>query len=163
MRSILGTFGFIALSAGLTIAQHAPSSSPTQQMKAPSMAGTSASDDALVANERKLLQALEKNDADAFKALVTMDGISADANGFMKISDFIPMIAQMKMSNSKVGDPHVVHVDANTAVVTYTWTGTATVGDQTFDKPTYCSTVWTKRGGKWLAAYHQETEAAPKK
>jgi hypothetical protein len=162
MRTLLGTLGFIVLSAGLTIAQ-APAPATTAQTKAPSMMAGSASDDALVANERKMFAALEKNDADAFKALVTADGMSADANGFMKISDFLPMIATMKMTDWKINDPHVIHVDANPAIVTYTWTGMATMGDQTFDKPTYISTVWAKRGGKWLAVYHQETEAAPKK
>src|SRR6185437_1606764 len=100
------------------------------------------------ANERAILDALEKNDADAFKALVVADGWSADANGFSKVSDFIPMIAQMTMTGSKMNDPKVVHVDANTAIVTYTWTGTATMaGMPPQDKPTYVSTVWTKRGG----------------
>jgi hypothetical protein len=36
-------------------------------------------------------------------------------------------------------------------------------GMPTQDKPTYISTTWTKKGGKWLAIFHQETEAAPKK
>ena len=163
MRTIVGTLALLTLSAGLTFAQQPPSPDPKQPTKAPSMMSRSATDDAIIANEHKIFDALQKNDADAFKALVTPDGMSADANGFMKTSDFIPMIAQIKMTDSKLNDPHVVHLDANTALVTYTWTGTATMGDQTFDKPTYCSTIWTKRGGKWLAVYHQETEAAPKK
>jgi hypothetical protein len=25
----------------------------------------------------------------------------------------------------------------------------------------YASTVWTERGGKWVAVFHQESDAAP--
>jgi hypothetical protein len=28
-------------------------------------------------------------------------------------------------------------------------------------KPAWATTVWTKRDGKWLAQFHQETEEGP--
>jgi len=167
MRTLLRTLALLTLSAGVVCAQQT-ASTPQSIMKkspAPSMSKAApATDEALIANERAMLDALEKKDADAFKAMIVPDAWSADANGFSKVSDFVPMIPQMTMTDSKMNDPKVVHIDANTAIVTYTWTGTATMpGMPTQDKPTYISTVWTKRGGKWLAIYHQETEAAAKK
>ena len=33
--------------------------------------------------------------------------------------------------------------------------------DQPVKSPVYVSTVYTKRGDKWMAMYHQETTAAP--
>ncbi len=167
MRTLLGTLALVTLSAGVLCAQQTASTPQSVMKKSPmpSMSkDVAATDDALLANERAMLEALERHDADAFKAMVLPDAWSADANGFSKVSDFVPMIPQMTMTDWKMNDPKVVHVDANTAIVTYTWTGTATMpGMPTQDKPTYISTIWTKKGGKWLAVYHQETEAAPKK
>jgi ketosteroid isomerase-like protein len=166
MRMLLGTLALLTLPAALYAQETTPA--PKSTMKKPMAASMAkaptASDDMLIAKERSMLEAIEKHDADAFKALVVEDALSADPNGFSKVSEFIPMISQMTMTDWKMNDPHVVHVDANTAIVTYTWTGTATMpGMPTQDKPTYISTVWTNKGGKWLAVYHQETEAAPKK
>lgn len=167
MRMLVRVFALLTLSAGVLGAQQ-PAPTPQSVMKksqTPAMAkAATATDEALIANERGMLEALEKHDADAFKAMVLPDAWSVDANGLSKVSDFVPVIPQMSMTNWKMNDPKVVHVDANTAIVTYTWTGTATMpGMPTQDKPTYISTTWTKKDGKWLAIFHQETEAAPKK
>ena len=51
----------------------------------------------------------------------------------------------------KISDEKVRWVDPNTAVVSYKWTGTGTFQGQTFPSPVYASTVWTKKGDKWLA------------
>jgi ketosteroid isomerase-like protein len=166
MRNVLRTLALLSLSAGVVHAQQASSATPQSMMKRPmpAAAKTSSIDEELVANERAMLTAIENHDADAFKAMITPDAWSADAGGFAKVSDFVPMISQMTMTGASVNDPKVIHVDANTAIVAYTWTGSAAIpGMPTQDKPTYISTVWTKQGGKWLVVYHQETEAAPKK
>jgi hypothetical protein len=52
-------------------------------------------------------------------------------------------------------------VDANSVVLTYTWTGKGTMMGQPIQSPVYASTLWTKRGTKWVAVFHQETVAAP--
>jgi hypothetical protein len=165
MRTLFRTLALVTLSTGVLCAQQT-GASPQSVMKKAQMPAMSkaAGDDALLANERSMLEALEKHDADAFKAMVVPDAWSVDANGLSKVSDFVPMIPQMSMTGWKVNDPKVVHVDAKTAIVTYLWTGTAMMpGMPTQDKPTYITTIWTKKDGKWLAIFHQETEAAPKK
>lgn len=167
MRTLLRTFALLTLSAGVLCAQQT-GSTPQSVMKKPQMPAMSkaapATDEALLANERAMLEALEKHDADAFQAMVAPGAWSVDANGLSKVSDFIPVIPQMAMTNWKMNDPKVVHVDANTSIVTYTWTGTATMpGMPPQDKPTYISTTWTNKDGKWLVIFHQETEAASKK
>jgi ketosteroid isomerase-like protein len=50
-------------------------------------------------------------------------------------------------------------VDANTAVVVYTWTGLGTWQGQKLPAKTYASTVWTKKADRWVAVYHQESAA----
>jgi hypothetical protein len=40
----------------------------------------------------------------------------------------------------------------------YVRTGGGTFRGQAFGHTTLVSTLWTKRNGKWLAVYHQESE-----
>ena len=146
MKTVLiATLGILALTAGSAAAQD-----------------KAATEKALIANESKINAAVAKGDKAAFTALVTPDAWSADGNGFMKVSDFTSMLDQMKVTSWKIADEKVTWADANTAIVTYTWTGAGTFQGQPVPGKTYVSTVWTKKANKWLAVYHQESEALKK-
>jgi hypothetical protein len=155
MKKIVPTIAVLVLSAGLAAAQDMNPSKTTPAMGP----ARGMLEEALVASETRLNAAVAKGDVVAFKGLVAPDAWSADAGGFMKVSDFAAMMPQVKVNEWKISDPKVTWLDANTALVTYTWTGSGTMNGTAFGGPTYCSTVWTKKAGKWLAAYHQETEA----
>jgi hypothetical protein len=142
MKKMFATLGVLALTAGFAAAQD-----------------KAAAEKALLANENAINTAVAKGDKAAFTALVTPDAWSADGTGIMKVSDFLTMFDQVKVTSWKIIDPKVEWVDANNAIVIYTWTGAGTFQGQPFPTKTYVSTVWTKRGDKWLAAYHQESEA----
>jgi len=143
MKKVVWSLSMLALTAGIAFAQD-----------------KAALDKALIANEHKVNEAVAKNDKAAFTALVAADGWAADGTGFMKNSDFIPMIDQVKVKSYKISDEKVQWVDANTAIVGYLWEGSGTFQGQPFPSKVYASTVWTKKGDKWIAVYHQESEAA---
>ena len=143
MRRMFATIGILVLTAGWAAAQD-----------------KAALEKALVANETKLNEAVAKGDKATFTAMVAPDAWSADGTGITKVSDFITMFDQVKITSWKITDPKVQWVDANNAIVIYTWTGAGTFQGQPFPTKTYVATVWTKKGDKWLAAYHQESEAA---
>jgi hypothetical protein len=115
---------------------------------------------ALLANEMKVTEAVAKGDKATFTSMVANDAWSADNTGITKVSDFVTMFDQIKVSTWKITDPKVLLVDANNAVVIYTWTGAGTFQGQPIPSKVYAATVWTKKGEKWLVAYHQESEAA---
>lgn len=143
MKKVFATLGMLALTAGMAAAQD-----------------KAATEKALIANETRINEAVAKTDKAAFNALVAPDAWSADGNGFMKVSDFSAMMDQLKVKTWKISDEKVTWADANTAIVTYTWTGAGTFQGQPFPSKTYVSSVWTKKGDKWLVVYHQESEAA---
>jgi hypothetical protein len=120
---------------------------------------TSTLDKALIANERKLNDAVAKGDKATFLAMIAPGAWMADGGGFMKAADLGPMFEQIKISNWAIADEKVLWADANTAIVTYKWTGSGTFQGQPVASPTYASTVWAKKGDKWVALYHQESEA----
>ena len=169
-KKVVWTLGALVLSAGLAAAQEKPAvkkPAPAAPAAKPAAGGDHAAlDKALIANEHKMNEAVAKGDKATFSSMLASDATSADEGGFMKVSDFVPMMDQVKVADWKISDEHVTWAGANTAVVTYVWTGKGTFQGQPVPEKTYVSTVWTKKDGKWVAVYHQESAAAkpaPKK
>jgi hypothetical protein len=81
-------------------------------------------------------------------------------NSFAK-ADLEPMIGKAKVTTTSM-DPIVVQwIDADTALLYYKWTGSGIVDGQKVPSPVYSSTIWTKKAGKWMAVYHQESILTP--
>ena len=126
-----------------------------------------AAEKALIANERAVNEAVAKGNLAGFKQYVAADGWAIDPSmGRASIADFVKgfdaMVKDTKMESWDISDSKVQWVDANTAVHTYKWTGKGTYKGQPIPSPTWASTVWTKKNGKWSAVFHQESpEAAP--
>jgi hypothetical protein len=120
----------------------------------------------LIANERAINEAVMKGDPAAFGRYVAQDSWAIDSmSGRMATAEFVKtmpaMAKDMKMTSWDITEPKVISVDANTAVLTYKWTGSGTYQGQPIPSPVWASTVWTKRGGTWTAVFHQESMAAP--
>jgi hypothetical protein len=81
--------------------------------------------------------------------------------GAMKISVFAAKLDQVSVTAWQISDEKVRWVDANTAVISYKWTGTGTFQGQKFPSPVWASTVWAKKGDKWLAT--EVIKASPAK
>ena len=110
----------------------------------------------LIANEQKINDAVAKGDKAGFEALIAPGAVSVDKGGFMPIAEFLKAFDQIKLTSSKVENPQVQWIDANNAIVNYTWIGAGTFNKQPVDSPTLSSTLWTKKGTKWLATFHSE-------
>ena len=117
----------------------------------------------LMATEQKINDAVIKGDLAAFKTMVADDGWAIDETGLQSVADFEKMLkpGMAKITDMKLDGFKVFWVDANTAVLTYTWTGKGTFMDLPAKSPTLASTVYAKRGAKWLAVFHHETPKAP--
>jgi hypothetical protein len=138
-----------------------PAMAQTGSKAAPAASGHEATEKALIANERKVADAVAKHDVKTFSSFVTQDGWSADGNGFMKVSDFTKAFDKLKVTEWHIADEKVSWIDDKSAIVIYTWTGKGTWDGQPVPQKVYASTVWTERNGKWLAVYHQESGATP--
>jgi ketosteroid isomerase-like protein len=117
----------------------------------------------LTANEQKINDAIIKGDAATFKSMVAEDAVGIDDQGPSTVADMAKMLkpGNAKVTESKLDAIKVIWVDTNTAVLTYTWTGKGTFMGQPVHSPTYASTVYTKRGTRWVAVFHQETYPSP--
>lgn len=162
MKKVVWTLAMLALTCAAAQAQDVNELVPAPEYQAPAASTMSALDKALIANERKVADALMKKDRTTLSSLMSADGWSGDASGFMKTSEFLGALDQLAIKSYKISDEKVVWVDPNTAIVTYKWTGAGTFAGQPFPSTVFASTVWTKKADKWVAVFHQETEAAKK-
>lgn len=116
---------------------------------------------AIIANEQAVSEAFAKNDLAGFKKFVASDGWSVDPGGPMAVSELEKNFSQVKTEPGwKISGSKVVWIDDNAAVHVYRWSGKGSFMGQAFGD-THSSTVWVKRGGNWVAVFHQESPAAP--
>jgi hypothetical protein len=113
----------------------------------------------IVANEKAVNEAFAKGDMKTFNAHVDAQGYGIDPSGVTKVADMGAMLTQAKIASWNIDNTKVIWVDDNTAVHMYRWTGKGTFQGNPVPSPTYASTVWANRGGKWVAVFHQETTA----
>lgn len=113
------------------------------------------------AMEQALYTAIQKGDITAFKANVAEDAITMDGNGPMPIAEFLKVFSQFKIASFAIDQSKVTFLNDTTAIVSYRWTGKGTMMGQALPSPTWTSTTWVKRSGKWVAVFHQETLATP--
>lgn len=113
------------------------------------------------AMERGLNAAIQKGDINAFKANIAEDAVLMDGNGAMPIAEFLKMFNQVKLTSFTIEQAKVTFLNDTAAVITYRWTGKGTMTGQPVPSPTWASTTWVKRAGKWVAVFHQETVVTP--
>jgi hypothetical protein len=162
MKTVVWTLGLLFLTAGAAAAQEVNEPESANAPARTAVADHSALDKALIANERKISDAIMKKDKTAFASLVAADGWMVDGTGVMKTSELTTAFDQLVIKNYTISNEKVSWVDPNTAIVTYKWLGTGSFGGQPMPGTVYASTVWTKKGDRWVAVFHQETEAAKK-
>lgn len=157
----VGVLGFCLVAGSAQAQTGQRQAAPTAK---PAAAGDhTAVETALKANEQKINDAFMKKDIATINSLIAPDAVGVDPTGVASIGDMLKQLPSMdmKMTNVKLAN-HAFHwIDDNNVVMTYTWTGQGTVMGQPVPSPTYASTLWTKKGGKWWAVFHQETTAAP--
>ena len=128
-----------------------------QPQKKPSES-RNATDETLLANERALDVAMAKADRAAFTSLVLPEGVWANSGGFIPFNLLENGLDGFQMPKRDIVNPRVTRLDENSAIVLYALVETGTVPDRPGGQVTLASTVWTRRNGKWVAAFHQETE-----
>ena len=117
-----------------------------------------ATEAALIDNERRLVQAVARGDQATFRTHMADDATWASGTGFVPAAMFAESLAQANVATTDLVNPQVLWVDPTTAIVAYSRAGSAS---SPASPNVISSTVWTRRGDKWVAVYHQES-AAPR-
>jgi hypothetical protein len=123
----------------------------------PMPAGVTQSD--IEAKEHQVWDAIKAKNWDAFGGLLSDDFVIVMSDGMMNKSQTVDSLKKYDMTEYTFSDVRFVKVDEDLAVLAYTSTEKSTYdGKPTPNKPLHNSSAWVRRGGQWLAAFHQETE-----
>lgn len=115
-------------------------------------------EEAIISLEKRAWEAVKARDAKAFSDIFAADGMMADSMGFSSLSSFLQTLPDLKIDQYTLTDFKVMLVDKNSALITYKADVKGSFKGQAFPAhPAYISSLWTKRNGKWMAVYHQET------
>jgi hypothetical protein len=125
-------------------------------------AGVSQAD--LEAKEHQVWDAVKAKNYDAFGALLTDDFTYVTNDGIYNKSQTIDALKKYDLTDYSFSDIKFVKVDDDLAVLVYTSTETSTLDGKPSPesgKKVYNASAWVNRGGKWVAAYHQDTVSEP--
>lgn len=125
------------------------------------MGKNSATEDKIVQMEKDLWEAWKTHNADPFKNNMSDKSVDVGAEGVMGKEDAVKMIAgsDCQVTSYSISDTKVTWLDKNTALLTYKGTQDATCGGHKVPDAVWASSIWTKEGSQWKAAFHQETPA----
>ena len=115
----------------------------------------------IIATERKLWEAWKNKDIKPFKANLAADAIMI---GDMGIADKATAVKDLEsmacdVKSYELSDLKVTFFNSSAALLTYKATQDATCGGTQTPPAIWASSAYVMRGGRWLAASHQETVA----
>ncbi len=115
----------------------------------------------LIALEKKADEAWRKKDGGFYQSLLSEDAVGVGAGGTFNKSQIVKAISgsRCEIKNTSMENFKVVMLDKNTALLTYKAMQDVTCDGKTDPPVVWASTLFVKRAGKWLAAFHQETPA----
>lgn len=113
--------------------------------------------------EKSLWEAFKNNDTKPFEAALTTDMVDLSGPAPVSRADFFNMLNSKACTvNSYAIDDssaQIVAVDKDCVVLYYKVTEDASCNGQKAPPAQWASSVWVKQGGKWKAAFHQESPA----
>jgi uncharacterized protein (TIGR02246 family) len=163
----------LGLATSVCLGQSAPTNQPdSPHIKPPTAASTptpkpgnasaNSLEETLIAREKEVWDAISKRDLQRFASFMAEDQLYVSEVGVRSKAESVKELGEAPtMPDAKLDDWKVLMIDKNTAIVIYRATVTPPAcGPTTAPVVMHLSTVWAKRGGKWLAVLHQDTTAA---
>jgi hypothetical protein len=149
----------LAASACATTTENANTTANTNTNAAPSAtptpSGVSQAD--IEAKERQAWDAVKSKNVDAFGALLADDFINVNDTGVYDKAGTVKGMQGEVATDVTLSNFKLLKIDEDAAAITYdvAWTGAHEGKSQTVNLR--ASSAWAKRGGAWLAVYHQAT------
>jgi len=153
----------LMLVSAVALARAADEKAPaekTEKAKSEAKGGDVASK--LEATEHQAWEAFKNKDSNAFMSVMDKDGWMVDASGFTPASGTADMMKDYEVRSYTIENTKAIPVSKDVYLFTYTAHGDASYkGQQMPNAPMYCTTVYAKRGGKWVGLFHQESMGIP--
>jgi hypothetical protein len=139
----------------------------TTATSAPTSTAT-VSEAAITDQEKQIWETIKSKNGEAFGNMLADDFVYISSDGIYDKAGTIKGIKEFDATDVSFSDWKVVAIDADAAVVTYLIKMTAPMTPNAKPAPMTpnakpapmslrASSVWVKRGGKWLGIFHQDT------
>jgi len=115
---------------------------------------------ALIATEKKLWEGWKNKDPKPFRTWVANDSVGITDHGTETKADLLKEIAAggCEVKSYELSDFKLTMINSGAAILSYKGVADGTCGGQPVP-PTWSSTTYVNRGGKWWAVAHQESPA----
>jgi hypothetical protein len=113
----------------------------------------------LVTNEKGAFEAFKQKDATTFNGYLADDFLGVDSGGVTHKAAQAEAMADTQLKDYALDDIKLVKATKNVVILTYKLTQHGTYKGEPIPAKVYATSVWAKRGEKWLAVLHQETPA----
>ncbi|HEY0427817.1 MAG TPA: nuclear transport factor 2 family protein [Pyrinomonadaceae bacterium] len=142
MKKIIAAFAFVLISFAAVSAQ-------------------TNMDTTFMTMEKGAWDAFGKGDGKYFETFLADDAMLGSETGFATKAQSIKDISTKpcELKSYSFSNFKVAMLDKNTALITYEATQNVTCGGQAGPGKIYGTSVYVKRKGKWLAAFHNEITA----
>ena len=119
----------------------------------------------IVALEKRAFEAWKNKDKRFFQEHMAEDGQYLDLNGAGGKAQYVQAIIDNNctVNGYALDKTKVTMLSKDVALLTYRYTYDIVCGGKPEAGPLWASTLYVKRGGQWLIAFHQEIPAAPLK
>lgn len=108
--------------------------------------------------EKASWETLKQKNYSAFGELLADDYAGIDNTGISSRAELLKSMPELRLLNYTMEDVKVRSVANGVALITYKAKLSGSYQGKEL-KPIYASSVWVKRGSKWLQTFNQETEA----
>ena len=115
----------------------------------------------LIALEKQAWEAWKNKNGSFFQSNLSDDTVGVGAGGVDNKAQIVKDISGggCEVKSYSLDNFKLVMLEKNTAILTYKAMQDATCNGKTIPAAVWASSMFVKRGGKWLAAFHQETPA----
>jgi hypothetical protein len=154
--SFIAAFG--ALSSAFVSAH---GGAPHRLLGASSAATSDSLEQTLTAIERQSWVAWQHHDGNFFQHFLSDDHVEVGTTGIATKAQVVAFVGSgaCTVKSYAVDHFHATRFDANTALLTYRAEQETTCGKNAVPSPTWVSSLFVRRHGKWVNALYQHTKA----
>lgn len=117
----------------------------------------------IIAKEREELEALKRGDLNAFANFIAEEAVFVNAQGPASRAQVVKNVANFKLLEFSMEDIRFVPVSEKSGLIAYKLIQKGSSHGREFTSQVYASALWTKRDGKWICLFSQETGVRPQR
>ena len=114
----------------------------------------------IIALEKQGWEAWKNKDTAFFQTYLTDDALSVNASGIFEKAEILEYYGSCDVKSYSLDNFKFRMLEKNSALITFTATQDAVCGGEKNPSTVRASSVYVKRGGKWLNSFYTETAAS---